>query len=114
MLKFIGREWRGEAPFWISVLVVSLLLPWALIIGGTQWLSTDTIESTPLRSIVTVAVIFSIIAVVGVWQLVGTWRASSKSKAPERWWITRWFARLVALAGIALTAFVLSLSKEDE
>jgi hypothetical protein len=108
MLKFFGRQWRGEAPFWISVLVVSLILPLALIVGGTQWLSADTIESTPQRSIITVGVIFSIIAVVGVWQLVGTWRASSKSKAPDRWWITRWAGRLVAVAGFALTAFVLS------
>lgn len=108
MLKFIGRQWRGEAPFWVSVLLFSLLLPWALIIGGTQWLSKDTIESTPLRSIVTSAVIFSVIAMVGIWQIIGTWRASSKARAPGRWWITRWMARLVALAGLAVTAFVVS------
>ncbi len=108
MLSFFGRQWRGEAPFWVSVLVVSLILPWALIIGGTQWLSADTIESTPQRSIIASAIIFSLIAVVGVWQLVGTWRASSRSKAPDRWWITRWMGRLVAVAGFALTAFVLS------
>jgi hypothetical protein len=108
MLKFFGRQWRGEAPFWVSVLVVSLILPWALIIGGTQWLSADTVESTPQRSIIASAIIFSLIAVVGIWQLVGTWRASSRSKAPDRWWITRWIARLVAVAGFALTAFVLS------
>jgi hypothetical protein len=108
MFSFFGRQWRGEAPFWVSVLVVSLILPWALIIGGTQWLSADTFESTPQRSIITSAIIFSLIAVVGVWQLVGTWRASSRSKAPDRWWITRWMGRLVAVAGFALTAFVLS------
>jgi hypothetical protein len=108
MLKFFGRQWRGEAPFWVSVLVVSLVLPLALIVGGTQWLSADTIESTPQRSIIASAVIFSLIAIVGVWQFVGTWRASSKSKAPGRWWITRWTARAVALAGLALTAFVIS------
>jgi hypothetical protein len=108
MLKLFGRQWRGEAPFWVSVLLFSLILPWALTIGGTQWLGQDTIESTPLRSIVTSAVIFGVIAIVGTWQLVGTWRASSKAKAPGRWWITRWTARLVALAGFALTAFVVS------
>lgn len=108
MLTFFGRQWRGEAPFWVSVLLVSLVLPLALIVGGTQWLGADTIESTPQRSIVTCAIIFSVIAVVGVWQFVGTWRASSKSKAPGRWWITRWMARTVALAALALTAFVLS------
>lgn len=36
MLKFFGRQWQGEAPFWVSVLLVSLVLPWALIIAGTQ------------------------------------------------------------------------------
>jgi len=108
MLKFIGRQWRGEALFWVSVLLFSLILPWALIIGGTQWLSKDTIESTPQRSIVTSAVIFSVIAMVGIWQIIGTWRASSKARAPGRWFITRWMARLVALAGLAATAFVVS------
>jgi hypothetical protein len=108
MLKFIGRQWRGEASFWVSVLLFSLLLPWALIIGGTQWLSKDTIESSPQRSIVTSATIFSVIAIVGIWQFIGTWRASSKTRAPGRWWITRWMARLVALAGLGVTAFVVS------
>jgi hypothetical protein len=108
MLKFFGWQWRGEAPLWVSVLLVSLLLPWALIIGGTQWLSADTIESTPQSSIIASAIIFTLIAIVGIWQLVGTWRASSKAKAPGRWWITRWTARLVAVAGFALTAFVIS------
>jgi hypothetical protein len=84
------------------------VLPLALIVGGTQWLSADTIESSPQRSIIASAIIFSLIAVVGVWQFVGTWRAGSKSKAPGRWWITRWMARAVALVGLALTAFVIS------
>ena len=79
MLKFIGRQWRGEAPFWVSVLLFSLLLPWALIIAGTQWLSKDTIEGSPLRSMATSAVIYSVIAMVGIWQIVGTWRAQLDS-----------------------------------
>jgi hypothetical protein len=108
MLKFVGKQWRGEAPFWISTLVISLMLPWALTIFGIQWLSAYTIDSTPYRNMTAGAIVFAMIGAVGVWQLVGTWRASSKPKAPGRWWITRWMARLVAVTGFALAAFVVS------
>jgi hypothetical protein len=108
MLKFVGRSWRGEAPFWISMLIFSLILPWALTLGGIKWLTGLTIDSTPQRSMTAAAIVFAMIAIVGIWQLVGTWRASSKAKATGRWWITRWMARLVAVAGFALAAFAVS------
>lgn len=108
MLKFVGRSWRGDAPFWISMLIFSLILPWALTLGGIKWLTGLTIDSTPQRSMTAAAIVFAMIAIVGIWQLVGTWRASSKAKATGRWWITRWMARLVAVAGFALAAFAVS------
>ena len=108
MLKFVGTQWRGEAPFWISTLVISLMLPWALTIFGIQWLSAYTIDSTPYRNMTAGAIVFAMIGAVGIWQLIGTWRASSKLKAPGRWWITRWLARLVAVTGLALAAFAVS------
>ena len=108
MLKFVGRQWRGEAPLWVSALVVSLLVTWALILTATTWLRNFTMEQTPYANIAAGAVVYTLIAAVGIWQLVGTWRAATKSRAPNRWWITRWSARLVALAGIGLAGLALS------
>lgn len=104
MLKFIPRQWRGEAPFWLSVLVFSLLLPWTLVLGGLSWLGIFTIDQTPYANMIAIAVIFSLIVAVAVWQLVGTWRATSKLKAPGRAWLTRWLGRTVAIATLVVSA----------
>lgn len=104
MLKFIGRQWRGEAPFWLSVLVISLLLPGLIVLGGVSWLSVYTIDATAYSSIVAALIVFTVIAIIAVWQLVGTWRATSKNKAPRRSFVSRWLGRTVALASFALAA----------
>lgn len=104
MLKFIGRQWRGEAPFWFSVLVISLLLPGLVVLGGVSWLSVYTIDATAYSSIVAALIVFTVIAIIAVWQLVGTWRATSKNKAPQRSFVSRWLGRTVALTSFALAA----------
>ena len=43
-----------------------------------------------------------------VWQVVGTWRASSFGKASGRWLVTRWSARIVAFAAAGIAVFFLS------
>jgi hypothetical protein len=108
MLKFIGRHWRGEAGFWTSVLIFSLLVPWAVTFGGISLLSSYTIDQTPYRVMLSATLVLSLIGAIGLWQLVGTWRASSKKEAPGRWWITRWTGRLFAIAAFALALFALS------
>jgi ATP-dependent protease ClpP protease subunit len=105
MLKFIERQWRGDAPFWLSVLVFSLLLPWVTVFGGVSWLSVYTIDATANSSIVAAVLVFTAIAAIAIWQLVGTWRATSKLKAPNRLLITRWLGRAVAAAGFLISAF---------
>ncbi|MFA5899957.1 MAG: hypothetical protein WC829_12695 [Hyphomicrobium sp.] len=104
MLNFIARQWRGEAPFWLSVLVFSLLLPWAAVFAGISWLSVFTIDQTPVSSMTAAAVVFTVIAIIAVWQLVGTWRASSRARSPDRLFVTRWLARIVAIAGFLISA----------
>lgn len=104
MFKIIGRQWRGEAPFWLSVLVVSLLLPPLAVFGGVSWLSVYTLDATASSSIVAALIVFTLIALLAVWQLVGTWRATSKSKAPGRSVVSRWLGRTVAIASFALAA----------
>jgi hypothetical protein len=108
MLRFFGRQWRGEAPLWVSALVVSILLTWGLVISATSWLRGFTMEQTPYANIAAGAVVYTLITAVCIWQLVGTWRAAAKSRGPNRWWITRWSARLVALLGIGLAGLALS------
>jgi hypothetical protein len=105
MFKSISTAWRGDAPFWLSIFGFSLLLPWILVFGGVSWLSSYTMDVTPWASIRAALFVFSIVAVVGIWQLVGTWRATSATKAPNRRWISRWFGRTAALISFALCAF---------
>jgi len=107
MFGFIRNQWRGEAPFWIGVLVASLLLPWALVLGGLSWLSVFTIDQTPYASMAAAAVVFTLIALVAVWQFIGTWRATSRARMPVRGRISRWAGRVVAGTSMALSAFAL-------
>lgn len=105
MFKFIAKAWRGESPFWLSVLLISLFLGPAAVIGGTSWLSVYTIDATAYSSMIAAVLVFTAIALIAVWQLVGTWRATSKSKAPGRWFVTRWLGRTIAAASFLLAAF---------
>lgn len=105
MLKIIARQWRGDAPFWLSVLVFSLLVPWVVILGGLTWLSGFTVDKTPSTSMAAAIAVFAVIAIVSAWQLVGTWRATSKLKSPARSVFTRWLGRTIAAAGFLLAAF---------
>jgi len=108
MLKFIGKQWRGELPFWVSIVLFSLLVPAAVVIGGTSWLGTASFDMAPYPSMALAAAVFTLIGIVGVWQLVGTWRATSAQRAQGRWTITRWLGRAAALASFALAVFALS------
>jgi len=107
MLKIFSKQWRGDAPLWLSVLVFSLLVPWIVILGGLSWLGDATIGQTPSTSMLVASLVFAAIAGVSVWQLVGTWRGTSKTKAPTRSVITRWGGRAVAASSflLALAAF---------
>ncbi len=105
MLRIFDRQWRGDAPFWLSVLVFSLLVPWIIILGSLSWLAGFTIDQTPSASMLAATIIFAVIAVVSVWQIVGTWRATSKLKAPSRYRVTRWLGRTVAISSLLLAAF---------
>ncbi len=73
MLKFIGRHWRGEAGFWTSVLIFSLLVPWAVTFGGINLLSSYTIDQTPYRVMLAATLTLS---------LIGAHRSMAASSAP--------------------------------
>ena len=105
MLRLIGRHWRGDTTFWLGVLVYSIALPVFLFWGGIYVLAKYGSDARPLSRIAMVVLVFLLIGAVGVWQLVGTWRASSSSKASGRWWVNRWLARFAAV-GICGVAFL--------
>lgn len=97
MLSFFRRHWRGEAPFWLSAIGASVLLPLAVYVTVTVWLKQWSMQHMPVSRMIEGAIGFSLIAAVAIWQLTGTWRASAKQRAPARWLLTRWAARAVAL-----------------
>ncbi|HET6322400.1 MAG TPA: hypothetical protein VFF87_10155 [Hyphomicrobium sp.] len=107
MFKFIGKQWRGEAPFWTGVFGASLLLPWALVLGGLSWLSVFTIDQTPYTSMAAAAVVFTLIGLIALWQFIGTWRATSRARTPARGRIARWTGRTIAGTSLALSAVAL-------
>lgn len=93
---FIGRHWRGETPFWLSLLGFTVALAISVYVISTLWLTQWSLQDTPVSRMMQGVLVSALIAGVAIWQLVGTWRASAKTKAPQRWWITRWMARGVA------------------
>jgi hypothetical protein len=106
MFKFIGRYWRGEGNFWLSVVIFSIVLPLGIIVLWSQWVG-HTLQDTPQWRMIQAAAFFSVILLVGIWQLVGTWRAGAKDRTPSRWMLTRWAGRIAAVATGAVTlAFV--------
>lgn len=105
-LAFIGRHWKGESPFWLGFLGWTLALTLLVYVIGMLWLTQWSLQDTPTSRIMQGVIVFALIGGAAIWQLVGTWRASSVTKAPERWWVTRWFARaaaaIVAIIGLLM------------
>lgn len=94
---FIGRHWKGEAPFWQSLLGWTLALTISVYVIATLWLTQWSLQDTPVSRMTQGVIVAVLIGSAAIWQLVGTWRASASTKAPQRWWISRWIARLVAV-----------------
>lgn len=97
MFKFVSRYWRGEGNFWLCALGISLFGSLGLYWFGLQWVGLQSLHEHPRTRMLYSAIVLAMVLAVGLWQLVGTWRASAKVRAPTRWRLSRWFARLVAL-----------------
>lgn len=104
MVSFIGRHWRGESSFWWAVLVFTLALPAAAITAALAVTSGSLLLTPPMTRMGLLTALCALVGSVAIWQLVGTWRVSSKTRQPQRWWITRWAARGLAIfvAGMGL------------
>ena len=94
---FIRRHWKGEAPFWWALIGWTLALTTTVYVVAMLWLTQWSLQDTPVSRMIQGVIAAVLIAGVAIWQLVGTWRASASRKAPERWWISRWIARSVAI-----------------
>ena len=106
MLKFISRHWRGEYGLWVSLLCFSLLAFAVVFLISLQILSSISPDNPPYRRMLLATPVFFAIAAAGIWQLIGTWRASSAARSTTNYRLTRWFARLTAVA-VTLVAFAI-------
>jgi hypothetical protein len=104
MLKILRRHWRGGYGLWVSLLCCSLLAFAVVFFTGVHILGSISPDIPPYRRMFLGTPIFLVIGAVGIWQLIGTWRASSAARATTNYRISRWFARLTAIA-VALVAF---------
>lgn len=76
--NLIARHWRGELPLWVSYWLIGFLGSIALIITIAWlqvWLGTDN-SYNPLRFFFLIITTWTCVIVIGVWQLVGTWRSA--------------------------------------
>lgn len=111
MLRLFRAHWRGDTPFWRALFGVSMLLPALVLIASAAVMGSDHFHESPpyQRMMIGIAITLAA-AFIGVWQLVGTWRSSSRARAPERNSIVRFLARLLALpaavGGLAMLAIL--------
>jgi hypothetical protein len=110
--SFIVRHWKGELPLWVSCLIA------VFVVGLLELLVLNIIKNVlapadandPSRVLAAVIVSWAFIATVGVWQVVGVWRASSRQRHADgaigkaRWASVARLA-IVALVGVAICAF---------
>lgn len=102
MFGFFSRQWRGGFGVWLG-LIFSLGLPCVVFVAmvySQAYLELDRGPYARIAGSITGALLATLAA---LWLLVGNWRAAAKSKSPGRWFVTRWFSRLVALAAAAAT-----------
>jgi hypothetical protein len=57
--SFIGRHWKGEAPFWLSVLGWTLALTLSVYVISTLWLTQWSLQDTPVSRMIQGALVSS-------------------------------------------------------
>ncbi len=116
MLSIVGRHWRGETGFWLGVLGCTLLVPALIGVLVLYVLGVLTVDHAPRARMFETVIGFGFIGLIVVWQLVGTWRGSAKSRPVRRSFVARWFARVLAggvaaLGGVALATIPKGLAQ---
>ncbi len=110
MLGIVGRHWRGDARLWTALIACTLMIPAVVGVAALFVVGSLAVDHAPRVRIVENILGFGLVGIVCLWQLVGTWRASSSVRTPQSRFVTRWFARLLALivaaAGGAMVATI--------
>lgn len=112
--SFIVRHWKGELPLWASwwliVFVGGLLELLALNVIRNLLATPDT--NDPSSILAAIVLSWSLVAVVGVWQAVGLWRAAASTRnvldGPVRrpTWSHAARIAVIALVGLLVWSFV--------
>jgi hypothetical protein len=106
MLKILRRHWQGGNSLWVSLLCCSLVVTAAALFIAISFLGSISPDIPPYRRMLLATPVILAVGAIGIWQLIGTWRASSFARAGAYYRISRWFARLSAV-GMALLAFAM-------
>lgn len=106
MLRILRQHWQGENGLWTSLLICTLLLAAVVFISAVSFLGSLSPDLPPYSRMIRGTTVFLIVLAFGIWQLVGTWRASSAARTEVNYRFSRWTARLGAL-GVAAMAIAM-------
>ncbi len=106
MLRILRKHWQGENGLWTSLMVCTLLLAIVVFFIAINFLSSLSPDLPPYSRMIRGTPVFLAVLAFGIWQLVGTWRASSATRAETHYIFSRWTARLTAL-GVATAAVLM-------
>lgn len=85
MIQIIGRHWRGELPLLTSALAVGGLGALAVIGGARLLLSIVEFAELPLRAVAATQLLWlAFCCLLGIWVVVGVWRASAGASKTVR------------------------------
>jgi hypothetical protein len=104
--SYITRHWRGELTLPVSYWINNTLLSIGMValLTGAPW--RQAVDTSPRLYSAAIAAIWSLLAVITTWQIVGTWRCANAYLAARKrplWAI---------LAKIALIVSVVASAKE--
>jgi hypothetical protein len=106
--SYIVRHWRGELPLPVSYWINSTLLSIGVLalLTGAPW--REYVDQSPRLYSAAIAGIWSLLAVITIWQIVGTWRAANAYAEASRrrlWEVLAKIALIISLVASA-EAFV--------
>jgi hypothetical protein len=106
--SYIARHWRGELPLPVSYWINNTLLSIGVLalLTGAPW--REYLDVSPRLYSAAIAGIWSLLAVITMWQIVGTWRSANAyvETSRRRFWAI--LAKIAVVIGLvaSVKAFV--------